>query len=82
MSTMTLTGYENRVNEYALATGRPIKASAVKAIAKKLHARQARMSDLDLERVFMHSDATPPQAFKNIQRNDLNAARRLGLVAA
>ncbi|WP_333810752.1 hypothetical protein [Timonella senegalensis] len=82
MFTTTLTAYENRVKQYAKETGRSVSRGTMKGIAKDLHGRQARMSNLDLERVFMHADVVPPKAFKNIQRNDLNAARRLGLVAA
>lgn len=81
MPEITLTGYENRVKEYATSSGRLISKGTTKAIAKDLFKRQARMSDIDLERVFMHADVVPPKAFKNIQDNDRNAARRLGLVA-
>ncbi|MDQ5860816.1 MAG: hypothetical protein M3536_00960 [Actinomycetota bacterium] len=69
----TLTAYENRVlasREHVIATRPdlpiPGKRNA-KTIARMLFERQARMTDLDLERILTHSDPTPKQAFKNME---------------
>lgn len=70
----TLTAYENRVlasREHVIATRPdlpiPGKRNA-KTIARMLYARQARMTDLDLERILTHSDPTPRDAIRNIER--------------
>jgi hypothetical protein len=69
----TLTAYENRVlasREHVIATRPdlpvPGKRNA-KTIARMLFERQARMSDLELERILTHSDPTPKQAFRNLE---------------
>jgi len=82
MSTPNLTAYQKRVAEYAAERGIDVSRTVMQGIAKGLHRRQARMSDVDLERVFMRADPTPPAAFRNIAANDRAAAQRLGLVAA
>lgn len=70
----TLTAYENRVlasREHVITTRPdlpvPGKRNA-KTIARALFERQARMSDEDLERIFMHADPVPPEAIRNIER--------------
>lgn len=63
----TLTAYENRVLEYRDAEHPAVGKRTAKTIARMLHARQARMNDLDLERVFMHADPTPREAIRNIE---------------
>lgn len=78
----TLTAYENRIATYAAENNHSVSRGQVKRIARDLYERQTRMSDTDLERVFMVADPTPPTAFREIARNDRAAARRLGLVAA
>ncbi|WXW93174.1 hypothetical protein SEA_BRAYBEAST_38 [Arthrobacter phage BrayBeast] len=65
---MTTTGYEKRITEYAAAHGHEIGRSKAQRLALKLCKRQARMTDLDLERIFVHSDPTPREAFRNIER--------------
>lgn len=63
----TLTAYENRVLAYKDANYPHIGKRTAKTIARMLCERQARMTDLDLERIFTHSDPTPKQAFRNIE---------------
>ena len=78
----TLTAYENRIAEYVGERDLHVSRGQVKRLARTLHERQARMWDEDLERVFMHADPTPRDAFRSIRDNDRNAARRLGLIPA
>lgn len=70
----TLTAYENRVlasRDHVIATRPdlpvPGKRNA-KTIARMLYERQARMTDLEVERILTHSDPTPRDAFRNIER--------------
>lgn len=65
---MTTTGYEKRIREYAEAHGHEIGRSQAQRLASRLCKRQARMTDLDLERILTHSDPTPKQAIRNIER--------------
>lgn len=65
---MSTTGYEKRITEYAAANGHEIGRSKAQRLALKLCKRQARMTDLELERILTHSDPTPKQAFRNIER--------------
>ena len=76
----TLTAYENRVlasRDHVIATRPdlpvPGKRNA-KTIARMLFERQARMTDLELERILTHSDPTPKQAFRNIEDAERKAA--------
>lgn len=62
----TLTAYEKRVLAYRDANFPNIGKRTAKTIARMLCERQARMTDLDLERILTHSDPTPKQAFKNM----------------
>ena len=70
----TLTAYENLVlasREHVIATRPdlpiPGKRNA-KTIARMLFERQARMTDLEVERILTHSDPTPRDAIRNIER--------------
>lgn len=65
---MTTTGYEKRIREYAEAHGHEIGRSKAQRLASRLCKRQARMTDLDLERILTHSDPTPKQAIRNIEQ--------------
>jgi hypothetical protein len=65
----TQTAYEKRITEYAQQNLIRITRSKAQRLAMKLHKRQARMWDEDLERIFMHSDPTPKQAFRNLERS-------------
>jgi len=65
---MTTTGYEKRIREYAEAHGHLIGRSKAQRLASRLCKRQARMTDLDLERILTHSDPTPKQAIHNIEK--------------
>lgn len=71
---MTTTGYEKRITEYAAANGHEIGRSKAQRLALKLCKRQARMTDLELERILTHSDPTPKQAFRNIEDAERKAA--------
>lgn len=64
----TLTAYENRVLAYRDANFPHIGKRTAKTIARMLCERQARMTDLDLERILTHSDPTPRDAIRNIER--------------
>lgn len=64
----TASGYKNRILEYASEHRHDISDPRAMKLAIKLHRRQARMLDEDLERIFMHSDPTPKQAILNIER--------------
>lgn len=63
----TLTAYENRVLAYRDANFPHVGKRTAKTIARMLCERQARMTDLDLERILTHSDPTPKQAFRNLE---------------
>lgn len=62
----TASGYKNRILDYAGQHGHQISGGRAMKLAIQLHKRQARMMDLDLERIFAHSDPTPKQAFRNL----------------
>jgi len=68
MSEISATGYRDRILGYAADHGHEIGTSKAMRLAVKLCKRQARMTDLDLERIFVHSDPTPKQAFRNMER--------------
>ncbi|AJT42392.1 hypothetical protein [Psychromicrobium lacuslunae] len=70
----TATGYERRLLEYAAEHFLVLGRSKARRLAIKLCKRQARMMDLDLERIFAHADPTPQQAFRNIEAS-LNAVQ-------
>lgn len=70
----TLTAYENRVLAYRDEKFPHIGKRTAKTIARMLCERQARMTDLDLERILTHSDPTPKQAFRNIEDAERKAA--------
>lgn len=63
----TLTGYENRVLAFRDERYPHIGKRTAKTIARMLHERQARMTDLDLEKLFMHADPTPAEAIRNLE---------------
>jgi len=67
MSIFTATGYRDRILSYAAEHGHDIGSSKAMRLAVRLCKRQVRMTDLDLERIFTHSDPTPKKAFKNIE---------------
>jgi len=69
----TATGYKHRILEYAEGHGHEISDGRAMKLAIKLHRRQARMMDLDLEQFFMHSDPTPHDAIRNIEREQAAA---------
>lgn len=68
MPETTLTGYKRRIREYADEHHHFLTDSKVSRLATRLHKRQARMWDEDLERIFTHPDPTPAQAIRNIER--------------
>lgn len=63
----TLTSYENQIKQWKQDTGQDISRGQIKTVAHAFYKRQLRMSDLDLERIFMHSDPTPREAIRNIE---------------
>jgi len=68
MSNFTATGYRDRILTYAAENGHEVGASKAMRLAVKLCKRQVRMTDLELERILTHSDPTPKEAFRNIER--------------
>jgi len=74
MPIFTATGYRDRILSYAAEHGHEVGASKAMRLAVKLCKRQARMTDLDLERIFTHSDPTPKKAFRNIEDAERKAA--------
>lgn len=69
MSEFTATGYRDRILGYAADNGHEIGTSKAMRLAVKLCKRQARMTDLELERILTHSDPTPRDAIRNIERS-------------
>lgn len=69
MSEFTATGYRDRILGYAADHGHEIGPSKAMRLAVKLCKRQSRMTNEDLERIFMHSDPTPKKAIRNIERS-------------
>ena len=63
----TLTAYENRVLAFRDERFPHAGKRTAKTIARMLYERQARMTDLDLEKFFMHADPTPRQAIRNME---------------
>jgi hypothetical protein len=63
-----LTAYEKRIEDYAQEHGHRISRGKVQRLALRLYKRGERMHDETLERLFMHADPTPQQAFRNIER--------------
>lgn len=62
----TTTGYEKRIMAFVESRGQKVGRSKVQRLAMSLCKRQARMSDLDLEKILGYNDPTPKQAFKNM----------------
>ena len=62
----TTTGYEKRITAFVETRGQKIGRSKVQRLAMSLCKRQARMSDLDLEKILGYNDPTPKLAFKNM----------------
>lgn len=67
MSEFSATGYRDRILTYAAENGHEVGTSKAMRLAVKLCKRQARMTDLELERILTHNDPTPKQAFRNIE---------------
>jgi hypothetical protein len=74
MPIFTASGYRDRILSYAADNGHEIGTSKAMRLAVKLCKRQARMTDLDLERIFTHSDPTPRDAIRNIEDAERKAA--------
>lgn len=74
MSNFTATGYRDRILTYAAENGHDVGTSKAMRLAVKLCKRQAKMTDLELERILTHSDPTPKQAIRNIEDAERNAA--------
>lgn len=70
MSEFTASGYRDRILGYAAANGHKVGTSKAMRLAVKLCKRQARMTDLDIERILTHSDPTPKQALRNIEQRN------------
>ena len=73
-ATLSLTGYEKRIAEFAVehtdelaAAGVSWGSSKIKRLAYRLCKEQARVWDEDLWNVFGIPDPTPAQAFRNLE---------------
>lgn len=66
MSEITTTGFEKRIAEYALDHGIDIRRGKVQRLAHRIKGRLERMTDLDKERLVMHSDPVPCEAMHHI----------------
>jgi hypothetical protein len=65
---MTTTGYEKRIAAELEARGDHWSRSKIQRVALGLCKRQARMTSTDWERIFCHSDPTPRDAIRNMER--------------
>lgn len=75
----TLAAFERLAGERAANRGVTLTRGDRRRAGKALRrAYEGRMAG----RVFNMPDPTPPRAFRDIRRNDLAAARRLGLLGA
>ena len=64
----SINSYENHIKQFKAERGLDISRGQIKTVAHAFYKRQMRMSDTDLERIFMHSDPTPRDAIHNIER--------------
>jgi hypothetical protein len=77
----TLAGWETRIREHSEKNRLCLTRTDIRRAAKHFARRQADVLDLDddLRTLGLVPDPTPLLAFRSISRNDLAAARRLGL---
>lgn len=66
----SLTGYERRITEFTTRRQIPMSKSKAQRLALKLHKRQARMLDQDLERIITYSDPTGNAAVRNAMKQN------------
>ena len=66
MSTITASGFEKRIAEYALEHDVPLRRRQVQRMSIQVIRRIERMTDLDRERLVMHSDPVPCEALHHI----------------
>jgi len=82
----TFTQTKHAVADYAVARHIPLGCNAIHKLAERAYRLSAARPDLDdeviLGKVFGLPDPTPREALADIRRNDVAAARRLGLVTA
>lgn len=64
----TITAYENQIKTFRKTRGIEVSRKQIKTVANAFYKRQIRMTDTDLERIFMHSDPTPREAIRNIEK--------------
>ena len=65
-TTINVTGFERRIAEYAYDHGIELKRGKVQRLANRVRCRIERMTDLDRERLVMHSDPVPCEALHHI----------------
>jgi uncharacterized protein YpiB (UPF0302 family) len=63
----TITSYENQIKKFRARRGIDISRGQVKTVAYAFYKRMARMTDLDLERIFMHTDVTAHEAIHHAE---------------
>lgn len=64
----SINSLENQIKRFKADRGLDISRGQIKTVAHAFYKRQLRMSDVDLERIFMHSDPTPREAIRNIEK--------------
>lgn len=65
-TTITASGFEKRIAEYALDHDVPLRRRQVQRMAIQVVRRIERMTDIDRERLVMHSDIVPCEALHHI----------------
>lgn len=79
MSGITTTGFKNRILDYAADHDIAFPDSKARRMANEIKRRLERMSDLDRERLVMHSDPVPCEALHHILGS--TPCRRCGKVS-
>ena len=66
MSTITTTGFKNRILDYTTEHGIVFPESKARRMANEIKRRIERMTDLDRARLVMHSDPVPCEVLHHI----------------
>lgn len=66
MSTLTTTGFKNTILQYTADHGIAFPESKARRMGNEIKRRFERMSDLDRERLIMHSDPVPCEVLHHI----------------
>lgn len=66
MSTITTTGFKNKILDYTAEHGIRFPEAKARRMGNEIKRRIERMSDLERERLVMHSDPVPCEALHHI----------------